>query len=790
MSRRNITIFGGGQPFPIILPPVPPESPLARIGTVGWNPDYTGNTYFGYSFAFVDRFRTVDNLAWTGGGAPDLDSRGYPMPAEHQCECLVNVEGKNFGPADKQTYVIESNKADIYFDTTGSVNKSTTVQDGVTRYQFTLDPSLDYYSTDPNLLTTVEVFFGGFTEAFAANEYISMFRLDEEAEFRTGQTLRSQYLDWHMGFGGNRFMDWMNVNNDSDLSQRATVSSFKWNPRPPLAVMAEYATRVDQPIYLPIPHASSDSQLTTLILYMLANVPEHLPILVECSNEVWNASFSGQYNYAFTVRGGQQVPGTGGGENLGYGWMASVMMAKVLKASGYSPRVQPVLGTQNYADFKTEYILTGIRQAITDWNTSGGPYADVEFASRFKYPSDIFVHLAPATYIDGDYGSYASLGQSDKDIIDDLAARSDGTGVDGVFQQLYHGNVWTPISGTYLDNWTNLFANQRLIAEREGFNLIAYEGQVSSELSTDPARKSLWLRVLHDPRMVQFMEDWNNASLKAGFSATFVLADIAEPNSTFGARDYAYNDTAPRYAGLDEAQSNPIAVSPLSIKVTATGNSQVTRSPLSRVSITGGRGIKKITITGLAPGQYTASRGRLITGKLTTAGVYETLISVVDEWGGSAEYTLTQVVDEAPVLPSGRYLRFEFLETAQADNRNGYSDIDYIGILDADGVEHSAVWAGSNDRTSGLNTQGDGQTMFIGPVGFVDGVFIGDFGSSLSVSSVAIVCTSGAGTAPGKFTMRLTDNSDGTGGNLILDVNEPDQDNWTASGSRRVFEIG
>jgi len=159
-------------------------------------------------------------------------------------------------------------------------------------------------------------------------------------------------------YGMVRFMDMMQTNNSNVVrwDQRGQLGNQTWAVKGgvPLEVMAKLANQLHAEPWFCIPHQADDDYIRKFAEQAKALVDPDLPIWIEYSNEVWNASFQ-QHIYALKQ-----------GEKLGHRDFEAVLrfyahrtlqVFKIFEEVLGKERVKTVVGTHVVNTWVTEQIL-------------------------------------------------------------------------------------------------------------------------------------------------------------------------------------------------------------------------------------------------------------------------------------------------------------------------------------------------------------------------------------------------------------------------------------------------
>lgn len=675
--------------------PTPTPGVSTFVGPSTFELGFNQLDYFGNGFPFLDRSKCSE---WR---APDINNNQvaitynadrYPtaIPAgATKLQCLINVEGPK-GPAGvAQRYAIETNLTDMVY-TVGSGGtlgnpQTSTPSPGVKRYEFTLgsdipaDGGNGSYRIDMNVTALPTGFVAG-------THYIRMFRIDEEAAFKSGGIFTEQFKSRLALVSAGRMMDWNAINHPVFFSwaDRAKVSWNTWNENfgVPLEIQIELCNQTNTHLYANIPaqigvtgvvSTASDgitevtddiniayAYIDQMMALIDANLKPSLKCQIEFNNEPWNYGFK-QYFYLRSIRP-LLKPSGADYENaqLQQGYRGTRLMGRAMKAVGYNPRFIPVMcGQAVNSDIALNNII-GSETAMAEWaNTSHANY-DAALASRYKEVGTLYrggLGIAPyfhggvgvAPNFDGTGGSSAN----DKATILSWAAATDNSGYDAAIRQLEYGDVLEWGSANSLSGFDNAFGANFALADSRQLPIFAYEFNFEIPAARgnawapgtagDIASRDFYRRLFLYPGFRALMLKAMNLLRLKGMYNTNVLADFGPDTDTYGTLNNAYGPLTPRGLAMQDFKASPGPARALAITLPTTGSFYTGNNPVTKIKAVGGVGMLTVTVSGLAPGR-TYDGFRTISGALTTPGTTTLTVTATDE--ATPPNTVTQTLDQ------------------------------------------------------------------------------------------------------------------------------------------------
>ncbi|MDY6939510.1 MAG: tandem-95 repeat protein [Cyanobacteriota bacterium] len=512
-----------------------PEEPVA----MGMN--LSSPNYWGTQRGFLDVFKSArawlpqSDSSWNTkeDDALDLDENGWvrSLPTAEdgvefdRASALVGL----FDPAHGDRYV-------VLYDGKGTLEYSFSARKDTEASKPGRDV-LDVTRTDRAMLLKIT--------STDPEDYIRNIRIVPEIYEDTYETqvYNPNWLDKLEPFESVRFMDWM-ATNHSPLSE--------WSDRPepddhvyteaglPVETLVDVANRLDADPWFTIPHQATDEYVTNFAEYVKDNLDPDLDIYVEYSNEVWNSNFSQA----------QWIE-----EQAALEWPDSTDSKFTQRMDWFSKRTTEVtqIWDDVFAEDKDRVIGVMGAQSSNDWTGNralGYRWAD-EPLSHEEYGIDA---IAIAPYFGGYIGNrdYESQVQS-------WTNDADG-GLDKLFDELTHGGLLPnrPSGGALQDSIREM-EDYAAVAEREGLDLVAYEGGQhlagTRGVENNNAITELFVTANRDPRMGQLYEEYFEAWQDVGGGLFANFADISESSKwgSWGTLEDVNDTGSPKYDAIIDA---------------------------------------------------------------------------------------------------------------------------------------------------------------------------------------------------------------------------------------------
>lgn len=807
-TGENMAVAAGG----VIEPGQ--RTGLVPFRPVGQNLASEQLEYYGQGFPFLDRAKM--SRPWEGAGwnppidyaggattsAVPVNANGYPtaIPAgATSVEQIINIEGP-FGPADKQRYVFESTRVDATFEIPNQRIVSSEIVAGKRRIVFDVTnpqpfpPSAGYgiYLRIAKLLTP-----------YTQTDTHQMFRLDQEAALKGGETFTIEFIARVKDLGVFRFMDWdgTNHNDREHFADRPLTTHTTWRVVP-LEIQIALCNQANVPGHFCIMARASDDHVRSLAAFIESRLRPELRYLIEFTNEPWNYAFPA-YHYLYTLA--PVIPGeVGDPANRQYGYRMARVAAIFRKASGYSHRVDICWGTMFVDSSKTQANLLGINRAIAEWSDPTHAYHDAEFAARFDMPGKLVDILMATGYIDGGltYPATEDGRAAFKSTIRNWAAATDDSGLAKAFRQIEFGDQLAG-SGGSLNSFVASFDVHRQIVEPLGIRLGQYEGgyhldAIKSWPSGDPDQglvTNFFTRLSYDERSYGIFIKLFSLARGLGSQVFIHLCDQGaynNPGGIWGAIRDGYHPDTPRARAIADFNATPSPLPGLTLSASTTGNYTVGAEPVTTIVAKGGVGRIILTCHDLAPGR--AFDGfRRIAGPLAATGTTTARIVATDEVGATATLDVPQTVMAALPTVNARLLRLVITESA-GNGRNFVIQLQKIRVRTAAGAIVPVTWSGpttaslyARHEVAAHLSDADENSRWTSPTIAEHGGPIevqGQLATSTDIATIEII-PSDVGGAPGKFKLYV---SDGKVSRVILAVNETDTARWTAR-TARVFAL-
>lgn len=486
-------------------------------------------------FPFIDQFKlsrpwfTQENGVWDSGEAHllDLDSHGWvrgftrdgsPAPFE-SVATVWTTAGSQMRPGN---YVIDW-KGEGSLDAGGasvlsrSANRLVLHLDGDTSW-LTID------STDPN----------------RTGNYIRDIRIYHESDkalLDAGAVFNPAFIEKIEDFRVLRFMDWMDTNNstvrtwaEATLIGAASQSQYDQGAGVSVDLMVALANEVNADPWFTIPHGADANYIRRFATYVRDHLEPGLQARFEYSNEVWNWGFD-QAHWA-----DQQGKAAWGADTEGawmqwYGVKAAEMARIVADVFGAET------GSRAVSVFSTQAAWQGLEAYALE--------APAHVARGGTPPRDAPFHVyAIASYFGGGLGTDEMKAQVDTWI---------SQGETGTKAAL----AWL---GRDIGNLASTVAYHAAVAEREGWQLDAYEGgqhvvDVAGLFGgvQDAAQTRFFTALVDRPEMEQLYAQYFDMWKASGGNLMAHFSDFGAGDryGSWGLWDSAYSADTPRARAVE-----------------------------------------------------------------------------------------------------------------------------------------------------------------------------------------------------------------------------------------------
>lgn len=491
------------------------------MATVGMNLE--GPSYWSKSYPFIDRMKTASDWNVTGPATEPLvlNADGYPVktPAgTHGLQLIVGVDPQALDTPDRYVLTWDGDP-DFYV---GLVQGNI-----VSRGDHKMVIELVQGQTQLDMRV-------GFHDGTTLSN-MHLVREDQVALFQQGEIFNPEFLEKVSPFDTLRMMDWGKTNTANiavTWANRTTPNDFSWAARDesvPLEVMVALANKTHENLWYNIPFQADDTFVQNAVQYIKNNLDPSLKVSIEYSNEVWNWSFPAATLAA--QRGVAMGFDPNGGPQIAYYGYRAAQVAQVARAAfGDDPtnRLHNVLSTQTgWTGLETYNILPAVMK-VGD-------------------PKVLFDDYAVTTYFGYSFGS---TDPADKATMLQWA-RSGEAGLSAAFHELeFGGSLKTDSSLVWL---ANTLAYQANIANKYGWNMVAYEGGMhmigvaTGNTQEDTDLATLIFTMLKDPRMGDIYTKMVDVFAKAGGTE---LTAFNEAGPFWGALETIYDDHSARYDAL------------------------------------------------------------------------------------------------------------------------------------------------------------------------------------------------------------------------------------------------
>jgi hypothetical protein len=432
-------------------------------------------------------------------------------------------------------------------------------------------------------------------------------------------------------------------------------------------------------------------------------------------------------------------------------------------------------------------------------------------AARYQEAGQLYTGgLAVTSYNDGGVVNQF-VSDADKALVEQAAAATDDSGLALLAQQVRHGGwLSSTYNGAYSDVAANIGPNVA-IAESLGIPIITYEGNTGFPIddrsrwpSNDPKYglvKDFFTRFYSYPPVRALLLESHRLYRSLGVTTNTIEADFGPIDGAYATIQDAYGAVVSlRGQAMVDFQANPGPTKLLSIDALTSDDVHQGDHLTKRITARGGFGKLDISVTGLAPG-LSFDGFRTIEGQFSQQASQPNTVTVTATDQSippqTVSITFTQMVGAPRVYPSGRYMRVAVQEVANPGNRVFYCESDFIGIRAPNStVDIAGTWSGDAQGQFPATNLSSVDGAYWVSNAMVNGLpdIRGDFGSLRTIAAVVFAPTNDANKAPARFQIYLSDvpfASDGSGGTLVLSINEPDITNWQSlPGGKRVFPLG
>jgi len=213
------------------------------------------------------------------------------------------------------------------------------------------------------------------------------------ARWDAGERLSPDLIERLKGFGTIRAMDAMKTNGSTVTTVRPLPTDVSYGNGLPVEVLADIANAAGTDLVINIPHLATDALAIEMIGAANKRLNPALHLLVEPSNEVWNASFA-QSKWASAQAAANKTT-----IYAVYGQMAARLVTDIQKAVGPVPgRVKLMLGWQFVGPQRWPAIIAGYQAA-------GGSLGFIDSISAAVYPQGFSDPTLTQWAKAGDYAS-------------------------------------------------------------------------------------------------------------------------------------------------------------------------------------------------------------------------------------------------------------------------------------------------------------------------------------------------------------------------------------------------
>lgn len=380
---------------------------------------------------------------------------------------------------------------------------------------------------------------------------ISIVPQQHYGDFKKGAIFNPDWISLIKQFNTLRYMDWLKTNNSSlsKWEDRTQFNHRTWRENgAPFEVIVKLAKETNTNLWLNVPHLADQKFITNLAKLLKQEVPAHLDIYIEHSNEVWNWQFQ-QAQYA--NKEGRRVFGEIGPAYMRWHGMRTAQICDIFKREVFKDskqRIHCVLGVQT-----AWHGLEKSALHCKGWKESN---------SKPCYQHG-FDHIAITSYFHG-HLSGPSKAEGNEVYIQKLTEWANSTnGLDHAFEQLKTGKPLSGISeslGNYKGTAEKLKAHLhywKSVSAEYGMSLIAYEGGQhitanGKALQENKDMTDFYERLNDDPRMEQIYSQqlalWKE--MGGGLNTHFV--DVSQPSKwgSWGARKYL-DKSSPKWDAIE-----------------------------------------------------------------------------------------------------------------------------------------------------------------------------------------------------------------------------------------------
>ena len=286
-----------------------------------------------------------------------------------------------------------------------------------------------------------------------------------------------------------------------------------------------------------IPHMADDNYVREAAKLYKASLDKNLDLYVEYSNEVWNWQFK-QARYADDMGKELGLASLSGGPKNNYFSMRTVQIIKIFEEvfAEEKDRIVGIMDGQSVNPWHLERML--------EYNWSETPLTHTEAGVDA-------IAIAP----------YFNL-RNYKDNLATYEAWSDSgaAGLDKLFEELRNGTYISVPSGGLpaLESSYADFAKNKVLADREGLALVAYEGgqhlSAHGGLENNTKLQDLLIAANRDPRMGEIYDEYFRKwfEIGGGVFANFSFIGRFSKWGSWGVLESQYQDpsTAYKYVSL------------------------------------------------------------------------------------------------------------------------------------------------------------------------------------------------------------------------------------------------
>ncbi|NQY80685.1 MAG: hypothetical protein HRT47_10260 [Candidatus Caenarcaniphilales bacterium] len=338
-----------------------------------------------------------------------------------------------------------------------------------------------------------------------------------------------------------RYMDFMKTNNSSvsSWSERTLLTSHTQRLTDGVSHehIIDMSNRAKVDPWICIPHMADDNYIREAAKLYKANLDKNLDLYVEYSNEVWNWQFK-QARYADDMGKKLGLASLSGGPRNNFFSMRTVQIIKIFEEvfAEEKDRIVGIMAGQSVNPWHLERML--------EYNWSETPLTHAEAGVDA-------IAIAP----------YFNL-RNYKDNLATYEAWSDSgaAGLDKLFEELRNGTYISVPSGGLpaLESSYADFVKNKVVADREGLALVAYEGgqhlSAHGGLENNAKLQSLLIAANRDPRMGEIYDEYFRKwfEIGGGVFANFSFIGQFGKWGSWGVLESQYQDpnTAYKYVSL------------------------------------------------------------------------------------------------------------------------------------------------------------------------------------------------------------------------------------------------